>query len=281
MFMNEFQARRLRSFAMGLVKANKIIEEKKPDLLLVPMRGSVPLIDGINVVNPNFDNSIVYYIPASSSILNVAKIIPKTIANILHSLLDFYIITGLEKKFLIMSIDEVVSGNSAIRVMKGARQGINIFARNAAESSLADKKDIEHAIRSIKSKIEYLTIGFEHGEHVALGKKRSKEYEDAKRSGVVIPVEVEFIITMDNPVYCPIVYESMPNSSGLNIKHLPVVKPEFLITQEYINLLAAIAAVVGTNPEDVCVRNLERILQHQEFIPKEFRQVAGNALSQV
>jgi hypothetical protein len=278
--MGKIYERRLRSFAYGLVRASQIIEEKQPDIIVAPMRGAVPLIDGINVVNPYFDNSIVYYIPASSCIKNVKKIFSETLANILLEIFSIRSLLYRENPFLMLSIDEVVSGNSAIRTIKAVEEGIRIFSSQISERILSsdflvslvspvettEKKNL--LLRFIKSKIKYEAICFEHEYFIKKGGKRHLGYNKMVENGTVVPIPVEFILTMDRPSLCPVSYIRSKTTKWF----LPVIDKTFRITDEYLSLLADIASIVGTDPYAVHPSNLKRIFEHQEFIPEQYKE---------
>jgi hypothetical protein len=250
--MNPYYSRQeLESFAHGLVSMNYLLEQHSPDIILAPMMGAVPLIDCLNAVNPQFDNDKVFYVPASSSIRSLNNILPVTVSNIL-----------LEEKFAnspitIISIDEVVSGSSAVRVRKLVNEG---FKRYAA---LTQGKD------ETPKGIQYLQIGLEHGIHKKSGKDWNEAYKKLRNNDKIIPLAVDRIITMDNPVLLTVRYVPKANDMSRNT---PILEQDFKVSQEYLQLLREIAAYVGTPPDDARPRNFAKMLSDQRFVPDRYMQ---------
>jgi hypothetical protein len=103
----------LKSYVDAMRQAGDIFVKRKPDYILAPMLGSVPFIDAMHIVNPDFDPSKVVYMPASSRILDVNKVIEGWYFNFLRDKAS-----SIEGFPTIMGIDEVVSGASVIRCIK-------------------------------------------------------------------------------------------------------------------------------------------------------------------
>jgi hypothetical protein len=249
----------LDSFVDGLIEANRAIEREQPDIVLAPMLGAVPLVDALNVVNPQFDNSVVFYVPASSTIKNLNAILPGTVKNLLSDVADpdHFMGEGLK----ILSIDEVVSGSSIMRLRSKVGEGIKLFVQQMKREGF----DISEGT------IQYMQIAFEHGIHIETGKEWNGGYKGLRESEnkSIIPITVDRIITMDDPALCPISY--IPKRDPA--KNTPLVNPDFKVSAEYISLLSRIAAKVGTNPDDVGPRNLGRVMEHQEYIPIRYRNI--------
>ena len=129
--MYKFTKDEVSSFGRGLMKTILEIDQYAPDRIMAPMLGAVPLIDGMNVLTANFENAKILYVPASSGILGVENVIPRTVAKALHETLSLE--TILNKPFKAMSIDEVVGGGSAVRVYRGMTKGFRSYAdKNAS-----------------------------------------------------------------------------------------------------------------------------------------------------
>ena len=123
----------LKSYADAMLKASSLIKEKNPDYLIVPMMGSVPFVDSMVILDPDFDPSKAVYMPASSRIERVEKVIQKWYNNFLNDVIDF---PNYFPK--ILGIDEVVSGNSVRRCFKSI-DNISQRKRKELRQSLVEK----------------------------------------------------------------------------------------------------------------------------------------------
>jgi len=112
--------KKLVSYVDAMYGASEVIDTEKPDHLVAPMTGSVPFIDVMAIVNPDFDVSKVVYMPASSRIENIGDIIKTWYYNFLSDAIDFP--NHFPK---IMGIDEVVSGNSLVHCFKHIDRATN------------------------------------------------------------------------------------------------------------------------------------------------------------
>lgn len=260
-----FDDKELDSFVNGMIKAKNIIYEIKPDMLLAPMMGSVPLFDCLNAIDCGFDNSKVYYVPASSSIDHVKDIISKTVCNILEDQkpdLDALVNGG----YKVLGIDEVVSGGSATKVMKGVKSGFMRYANKIAGKETFELRN------KLYNKFDYKTIGIEDERLPKAGKVRGSAYIDAVERGEILPVEVERILTMDDPHYCPVRYVT---KIGEPPRNYPTVAHKKLIDEPgkpgpYLRFLEKIAVKVGNDPQNAFPKNLARIFEHQKYVPKEY-----------
>jgi hypothetical protein len=241
----------LVSLAHGMISVNAIIQNLNPDIVLAPMMGAVPLIDLLNVVNPQFDNERVVYVPASSSIQSLNNILPVTIRNVLKDRAS--VDTIAREGYSILSIDEVVSGSSAVRVRSKVKEGLKAYAGSVGDAGLADKITLDQ-------------IGIEHMIHKESGKQWNNGYADLRNTLNLIPVQVHRIITMDDPALCPAKYVPKPDGT----RNTPKLQPVFTITGEYLNLLANIARIVGTDPNQAYPRNFQQILEQQHYVPDRY-----------
>jgi len=114
----------LKSYARSMIHAASIINKQNPDYLVVPMMGSVPFIDAMSILDNDFDPSKAVYLPASSRINNVKKIITKWYKNFLDDVTD-------KGEFFpkIIGIDEVVSGGSVSRCFNALDNSTNSFRK--------------------------------------------------------------------------------------------------------------------------------------------------------
>ena len=298
--MYKFTDSEITSFTTGMIKVRDELAKPDLDMILAPMMGAVPLVDALNVIDSGFDNSNVYYVPASSSIESVDPIIARTLANILRE--KVYVKALTDKNYSIRSLDEVVGGGSAIRVTRNVHNGIRSFAdRTASELMRKAKqgdstckdyfgvdaslniptKDVPPIHKKISNEIfkkfDYKSIGIEHGLFAKSGKHRQGTYQQLVNENKVIPIEVERIITMDNPDLCPVQYIAR---NDVPYKNFPTIKPNYLVNDQYLQLLAMIAAKAGNNA-DVSPKNLAKIKEHQKYVPKEYHAPEQSLQTQV
>ena len=115
------------------------------------------------------------------------------------------------------------------------------------------------------NKFEYKSIGIEQGTFNKKGKKHQPTYQRLVENGTIIPIEVERILTMDNPDFCPAAYVRRADEPS---KFYPTVQDKFTVTEHYLNLMKEIAATMGSDI-DVSPKNLKMILDHQKYVPAE------------
>jgi len=94
----------IEDFIKSLSIANDKIIEEKPNIIIAPMFGSIPFIDVMNIINSDFPNEKVRYIPASNKVYRLRKVIREVFKNLIHE--------EIPDGGYFLSIDEVVSGNS-------------------------------------------------------------------------------------------------------------------------------------------------------------------------
>ncbi|HLD72038.1 MAG TPA: hypothetical protein VJA23_00485 [Candidatus Nanoarchaeia archaeon] len=116
----------LRSFQRGMEQAAEIIVEERPTSVLIPMMGSVPFVDCMAICNQQFNPELADYMPASSSIEDVNLVMKEWMKNYLNER------ASLDQPIKIMGIDEVVSGQSAVRVYRAVTQAIDAKKRELA-----------------------------------------------------------------------------------------------------------------------------------------------------
>lgn len=122
----------LASYVEAMSNAAEIINDENPDYVVAPMLGSVPLIDAMSIVS-DFDYSKVVYMPASSRVNQIEKVICEWYANFLDD------VVNVPYNFPnILGIDEVVSGNSVKRCFKSVDSAIQ-RKRKKIRQSLIEK----------------------------------------------------------------------------------------------------------------------------------------------
>ncbi|MEA3329577.1 MAG: hypothetical protein U9Q06_02425 [Nanoarchaeota archaeon] len=135
---------------------------------------------------------------------------------------------------------------------------------------LRDKDKARENSKFVKSVIEdklnlefkYLTIGVEDSKN----SQKQKQYADLKLEGRILPVEVQSIITMDNPKFCPARYQRLPNvRSNSYVGYSPTIQ-DFVVTPEYIDFLSSLAAYIGKDPDKVHPVNMNAILNSSKYL---------------
>ncbi len=134
------------AYVKGLEKASNIFVEQNPDHIIAPMLGSVPFIDVMHIINSDFDVQKVNYMPASSQINEVNKVMNIWMNNFLDD------VVSPENPTKIMGIDEIVSGSSAIRVYRAITGAICQKKKRMTTDTLSrfyttDNKEFENAIK--------------------------------------------------------------------------------------------------------------------------------------
>ena len=100
----------IEAFVKSFEEVVNVIRNRNPDCITVPMFGAVPFVDILNIIDEQFPNEKVEYVPASNKVHRVRDVLRGVFGNLINE----YTPNG--GSFL--SIDEVVSGNSFVRVYK-------------------------------------------------------------------------------------------------------------------------------------------------------------------
>src|SRR3989344_5304660 len=139
--------RRLTSYVDSMREASSVITRENPDYLVAPMSGSIPFIDAMAIVDRDFDPSKVVYMPASSRIWDVSRVMSEWYSNFLDS-----IVKSPFEFPKILGIDEVVSGNSVVRCFKPVDAAISKKRRQIRQGLVErlHSKDYETAIEAIR-----------------------------------------------------------------------------------------------------------------------------------
>ncbi len=303
------------SFAQGMKKASEIISELDPSFIIAPMMGAVPFIDSMYVANENFDPNNVYYMPASSHIPQINRIMRDWLSNFLKENVT------AENPRLIVNIDEVVSGGSAIRVNRAIEEEIrkrrkklvgNVLTKfwttddsefeEAAQyldyltdfdhhqflthivsnkmmgiyreekgALMSDCEDLKRLVQDhFKNHITHIAIGIEDSKSgVYDTRPRNVAYREMVSSGLVLPVSVRNIITMDKAEYCPVQYESLSRDESDYLRFNPRVDAVPMITREYIRLLSQISLIEDSRRDPFPV-SIERAVYSEDYLSSEY-----------
>jgi hypothetical protein len=261
--MDTQSKRAIEDYVRSFEKVANIIETENPDCIVAPMFGAVPFIDVLNIINPQFPNDKVEYVPASSNVHRVKEVLRGTFGNLINA----YAPNG--GKFL--ALDEVVSGSSLEKVHKQFTNARHKYAERAVLETFGKDADfrseaVQTYIRQVKETIQYNSIGI-----LETGRKipRNPQFQTLLDQGVVIPVETYCILTMDRADFFPAKYRAVKDSEKRTAL-LPVVD-RFNVAPAYIDFLTQVAQVIGANPADVTMHNMGKIQSSYHWVPEELR----------
>ena len=257
----------LKSFVEGMIKVDRILKELSPDHIIAPLMSAIPFIDVLAIINPNLDLNSVEYSPETSKFENLGDLIS-----------DWYS-HFISQKFLedeelnLVSINEVVSGTSAVRSYSFFSKVLERIAKEQVaelrdqDPSTKDKmfmEEYKRRITDLKSRIIHKTIGIEDSKGVKQ-RDSNKPYNRLKRENHVIPVSVEKIIPMDNPMYSPAQLEFSHRNGHERPFYFPKIA-SFNMTPEYLEFLQDIARYIGADPQKVGPVNQSKILDFPRYL---------------
>lgn len=266
MLMDPNDYKTIENFVRALEQASQIIQRENPDCIIAPMFGAVPFIDCLNIIDGEFPNHKVIYVPASNKVHRLKDVLRGTFENVID---EFAPDGGT-----FLSIDEVVSGNSLMRVYKQFDAARTNYANKKTVAVYGDDADFTkktvHTFRdAVRDSIQYKSIGIVDSRMDKGKKQRNPEYEKLVAEGIVIPVETPCIVTMDRVDFFPAQYKRSHDTEGKTV-YLPVIEG-FTIAPEYTNFLTTVAAIVGKDPDMVTVNNLGKIQAAYKWVPEHLR----------
>ena len=243
-----------------------VIREQNPDCIIAPMMGAVPFIDILNIIDPDFPNDKVEYVPASSKLYRMRDVLRSAFGNLIEAYAP--------DQGLFLSLDEVVSGNSLVRVYKQFETARNEYAMKKTRTVFGEdtdfRKDGTKAFyQELCASIKYKSIGVVDPKLQRQGKIQNKEYQEIVERGIVIPVETQGIVTMDRTDFFPAQYKKEQDDTGAYFT-LPVVE-SFQVSADYLTFLRTVAGIVGKNPDEVTVHNMGKIINSHQLVPEELR----------
>src|SRR3989344_9668874 len=244
----------LESFVMKFEEVAKIIRNKDHDCIIAPMFGAVPFIDILNIIDEEFQNNKVEYIPASNKVYRIREVLREAFQGIIGA----YTPNGGS----LISLDEVVSGNSLQRIYKQFEAARINYANKKTTETYGIHTDFTleqvRAFRdSIIKSIRYNSIGIIDPKMNRMKREMNPAYKELVDNGIVVPIKTEGIVTMDNIEFFPAKYKVAKDDQD-KILYLPVVDT-FNISSTYIDFLKNVAEILGKNPEEVTVRNIGKI----------------------
>ncbi len=245
----------LDSFVQGMIEVDYEINKYNPDHIFVPLMGSAPFIDCLNIFDDDFDNEIIEYIPASSKLKDMKSVLRTWFKNFLKE--NYF------PKMKVLSIDEVISGNSLQRVYKQFLNGKRDFFE---ERSIKYFNELnQNYIDKESENITYKSIGVVDSTLQKKKGKQNKKYQKLREKGVVIPVRVKRIITMDRPEFIIAKYKTEKiNGSGKRVFYPEI--DSFEVSPQYMNFLKEFASLIGKDPNQVTVRNIGKIMDSNKYL---------------
>ena len=237
---HKYTEEEFKSFLEGMKKAAELVRTEAPSYYLVSLNGGGPLFDILRIIDRDVQEDNAVYFPVSSKIRGCREVAT-------HCWENFF----LEKRDeptsprKVVSIDEVVSGNSVERILNAYNSAARRVARATVERG--DRKALESEAEHLRELFPLRIIGLREDRT----KKPSNHiYIDKVKKGEILEVPVMKIVTMDDPDFHAVQF-AHPQSSGWKGEgYYPTVE-SFSVTREYLDLLKAIAMEVGINPESV------------------------------
>lgn len=264
--MDPHDTRTIEGMVRAFEEVSRIIKAEQPDGLIAPMLGAVPFIDILNIIDDEFPNDKVEYVPASNKIYRLREVLRGAFG----SLIEAYAPTG----GYFLSLDEVVSGNSLVRVYKQFDAARNDHATKKTKEVYGPQTDfrreeVQAYRQGLVEKIKYKSIGIVDPKLERQGKLQNREYLSLVQQGVVIPVMTQGIVTMDRTGFFPAQYSQGQDGEGNQI-YLPRVE-RFEVQGEYLTFLRTVAGIVGKDPDKVTVQNMGKIIHSHHHVPEGLR----------
>ena len=256
----------IEDFVTSMQEVARLIKQRNPDVIVAPMFGAVPFIDVLGVIDDAFPNEKVVYVPASNRVYRLREVLRGTFQNVIRE----HIPLGGS----LLSLDEVVSGNSLMRVYKQFEAARVAYANEATVTTFGP--DVDFRLPAVKeyrdaliTSINYRSIGVVDSKLQRQGRQQNPEYQRLVDSHIVIPVQTPCIVTMDRPEFFPARYKEQKDSEGRTV-YLPVVE-QFQVSQPYIDLLITVADMMGKDRNVVTMHNLARIRNSYQYVPEHLR----------
>lgn len=232
--------------AKGFRRASDIVRMEKPDYIFVPVAGSVPFVDILNIVDRKFRLDSVLYLPNSSRFASREELMQKWYN-------QFYVSNEIGEPIKILCIDEVLSGSSAVVGYKQFRKSLDERAKKKANGFSQNLEAFEKFKKELNKQIDYRILGI-----AEKGYERNHEFKRLQANKLVHIVEFDDVPTIDNIALNPLRFKI----DRIQPDGKPIYLPEidrFEITPEYMALLYGIASAIGTDPSSVSPVNLSRI----------------------
>lgn len=264
------------NFVEGIFNVRDHIHSEKPDLLLAPIRGAIPIIDLLHLIDPEMSGMEMEFPPASSIIADTNTVLEEYIINMLYEYEDGRV--DKESPLKMLCIDEVSSGASARRVQKVIskakreyfRRVITGIMHNAELTKNEQEEYLQSAQSMAEANVDYKTIGIVDLRYQKAGKPLNNGYKRLTEDGILIPVNVDENIVMDRPELCPIKLQEIPNHRFGAC--LPVMK-EWKYSEEYLNFLDLFARSAGVDPANITLLNPYKVRNSERFLPDKYKKL--------
>jgi len=255
--MKQYNQRELEDFVRGFKKAANIIAMEKPDHILAPVIGAVPFVDVLSIVDRHFPLETVSYPPNSSRFANRDELMSVWNLNFLRE-------NYANESLKIMTIDEVISGSSAVKGHIQFRQAIEGLAREKAKGLENEVDALRHYTRKLGREISYQILGITENR----GRKLTPSFNRLINQKVARRIDFSKVFTMDNIDLNTIRLKVGPINAQRRQNYLPEIE-RFEVGPEYVEFLQDIARCVGADPKNVSPVNLGKI---QESLSKYLKQ---------
>ena len=242
--LRTYNDEQLREFVSAVRDASLEMHEENPYFYIVSLNGGLGRYDVLKVVDREFVSSRTIFLPGSSKIKDSAEVMTRCFENFFLEKRD----ETVEKR-QIVSLDEVVSGNSVERLFNAYNSASRRIFRAQYGNGYDNRNKVEEEAKVLREKFPIKVYGI--AEIRDEKNKKALAYQNRIKTGEVLEYPVKKIITMDELDYQPVefAHPNILNPTGQGF--LPKVK-DIRITEKYINLLREIGMISGANPDEVC-----------------------------
>lgn len=255
-----YSNRDLESYVNGFIKVSRILKSQNPDYLLAPITGAIPFIDTLAIIDRKFDYNSIQYVPSTSKFDNLIELMEDWYTNFIRS--NYH-----TEKMKIVTIDEVVSGASALRTFDAIQKAIDNNAKEFTQEISGTTEDYEIIRKKMNKNIKNISIGIVETDRNRT--RTNKRYNRLVNQKNIIEVPVNKIIPMDYPPLCPLKLKF----NHKNEHNRPLYKPEiesFEVSKEYIQFLQDIARYIGLDPSTASPINVGKIANFKDFISEKY-----------
>lgn len=135
-----------------------------------------------------------------------------------------------------------------------------------------DVKKLRRIVESTFSdQIQFIGVGVEDSKNgIYETRERNKTYLQLVKQGIIKPVQVETILTMDKPELCPVQYQLDDSKSRIDhVRFTPIVDVNSVITPKYENLLQKICQYCSGRSNALPI-SVERAIFSGDYLSPEF-----------
>ena len=257
----------IEAFVRSFEKVDGLVKKINPDIVIAPMVGAVPFIDVLNIIDGEFPNDKVEYVPASNKVHKVSDVLRGAFENLIRE--------KVPEGGKLLSLDEVVSGNSVQRVYRQFDAARTNYANKRTVETYGEHTDFRdervRAFRdSVRESIKYQSVGIVDSRMERAGKNMAEDYLTLVKNKIILPVKTDCIVTMDRADFFPATYKTAEDDQGKKI-FLPVID-KFDISPKYVDFLITVAEILGKDRNMVTVKNMGKIRDSYRFVPESLRE---------